>query len=202
MRGFDDKALLLFPDIDYLDKKPASYLSKFAQAKLNLCKYLASVDIVPHVFYTDDVARAYRDGSFKFVSTLGRSDRFFISKHCNGCTDALSLEMIEYEDIYNEILSKDGDGSKLSENDRFTAILQHASKCAAKLIPQYKIVIQFCLPNKSPYRVSSKPNDGKIRIKVDLRTFEPKVYISGNEEDACRILNVPYGNRCLDIWEV
>ena len=86
--------------------------------------------------------------------------------------------------------------------DRFEMVLRHISKTTAKIIPTYKIVAHFIVPSKAQYRVTSKPNDGKIRINVNAQNLVPKVFISGQEENACNLLGVPYANRCLDVWEV
>jgi hypothetical protein len=202
MRGFDTKALILFPKWENYNSKGGNYKYQFKKAVSNLIMYLQSMNIEPHVFYTDDVARELRNPEFVWVSTLSKTDRFFIKNHCDACSDALSLPMIEFDKIYNTVLAKDPGSLDMTENERFEMVLRHASKAAASIIPQYSIVIHFMFQNRQQYKVSSKPGDGKIRINVSANTFSPKVYIGGSEEDACDLLAVPYANRCLDVWEV
>lgn len=202
MRGFDDKALILFPKWDNWESKPYNYKYQFKKAVTNLIAYLHSVGISPHVFYTDDVARDLRYEDFVWVSTLGRADKFFISKYCDACSDALSLSMVEHDDLYNEILRKDPGSADMKPEERFEMVLRHANKAAMKLIPQYKIVIHFMYPSHAQYKVTTKPGDGKIRININAHNLSPVAYLSGTEENVCDLLNLPCASRCLDLWEV
>ena len=202
MRGFDTKALILFPKFDTYENKSTAYKYELRRSVESLIKYLKSIDMEPHVFYTDDIARSLNLADVQYVSTLSRADRFFASKHCVGMTDAMSKQMIEYEDVYNEITAKDPGSLDMSEDERFELILRHNSKAASKIIPTYKVVIHFIARNKSQYKVTTKPNDGKIRINVSSNTFVPTVILSGNEENACDVLGTPYANRSLSLWEV
>lgn len=202
MKGFDTKALLLFPKLENYENKNPAYKYQFKKAVSNLVKYLQSQEIEPHVFYTDDVARELSLPEFKWVNPLGPADSYFIYKHCDNTEHAMDESMISYPDITNEVLAKDPGSVDMSEMDRFEMVLRHISKTTAKIIPTYKIVAHFIVPSKAQYRVTSKPNDGKIRINVNAQNLVPKVFISGQEENACNLLGVPYANRCLDVWEV
>lgn len=200
MRGFDTKALILFPKMENYEYKSGDYKYQFKKAVNNLLRYLKSVDIEPHVFYTDDVARELSYPDFVWVSTLCTADRYFIANNCDNCGDALKKNMITFDDIYNEIVAKDPGSVFMSEQERYEMVIRHSAKAASKIIPDYKIVIHIQLPTKAQYKVTSKPNDGKIRISVSANTFAPKAYLSGFEEDACDLLGIPYGNRTLDVW--
>lgn len=200
MQGFDTKALLLFPKYENWEYKNGDYKYQFKRAVANLITYLESVGIEPHVFYTDDIARELNYPQFKWVSTLSKADRYFISEHCDNCGNAMKLPMITFDDIYNQILDKDPGSLDMSEQERYEMVLRHSIKAASKIIPDYKIVIHIHVPKKAQYKVTSKPNDGKIRINVSAHTFTPKVFIGGVEEDACDLLGVPYANRSLDVW--
>lgn len=202
MHGFDDKALILFPRLENYINRSVSYKMQFATALNKLMKYLDINGIAPHVFYTDDVARNLNKEEFQWVSTLARGDLFFISKHCEGCADALTKCSVLFENVYNEILTKDPGEINMSETDRFEMVIRHINKAANRIIPMYKIVVHFSLANKSQYKVTSKPGDGKIRIVVNANNFSPKVYMGGKMEDACDILDANYANRSLDRWEV
>lgn len=202
MRGFDNKALILFPKLENYEFKSSSYKYDFKRAVNHLCEYLKSIDVEPHVFYTDDIARELCHPDFKWVSTLSKADRFFISKYCDGTSSALNSSMIEFEDIYNEITAKDPGSLDMGVEERFDMVLRHDSKAATKIIPMYKIVVHFVVKGKAKYKVTTKQGDGKVRINVNAGNFLPTVYMSGNEEDACDLLAVPYANRCLDLWEV
>ena len=202
MKGFDDKALILFPKMENYQSKSTAYKYQFKKAVNNMVKYLVDRDIKPHVFYTDDVARELALPDFVWVNPLGPADSFFIQKYCDNASRALDDTMIHYEDFANEVLAKDPGSLNMSVDERFEMVLRHIAKTTAKIIPQYKIVVHFMVPNKAQYRVSSRPGDGKIRINVSASNFSPKTYISGNEENACDLLGIPCGNRCLDIWEV
>ncbi len=202
MKGFDTKALLLFPKWENYEYKPYRYKYQFEMAVDNLIRYLHSANIAPHVFFTDDVARYLDRPDFMWVSPLSRADRFFISKYCDGCGDALRKEMITFDEIYNEVCLKDPGRTDMTPEERFEMVLRHTAKAASKIIPQYRIVFHFNIPSKAQYKVVTKPGDGKIRINVNANTFLPTAYISGKEENICDLLNLSCASRTLDVWEV
>lgn len=200
MLGFDDKALVLFPYAENCNSKGYQYKYSMKQAVAGLCRYLKGIDIAPHVFYTDDVARDLNHEDFVWVSTLGRADSFFATKYCAGLEDALTRPTVTFEDIYNTVTAKDPGSVDMSPGERFEMVSRHNNKAIAKIIPTYKIVIHFKFKNKQQYRVASKAGDGKIRINVDANTFIPTCYIGGIETDSCDLLNVNFGNRSLEVW--
>lgn len=199
MKGFDDKALLLFPKEENWTNKPYEYKYQFRKAVNNICEYLKGIGIQPYAFYTDDVARDIAHPDIKWVSTLSRADRFFISRHCD-MNEAMS-DMVCYEDIYNAITAKDPGSLDMTEEERFDMVLRHDAVAAKKIIPKYKIVIHFMVKSKSKYTVSSKQGDGKIRVTINASNFIPEVKLSGNMEDPGDIFNLPYGNRCVADWD-
>lgn len=202
MQGFSDKALILFPPYELYIDRDSRYKMQFRQAVWKLCAYLRMQGIIPHVFYTDDVAREVNHPDFTWVSTLSKADRFFASRNCRAMQDALTRSTVLFDDVYNEITAKDPGEPNMSVEERFEMVLRHNSKAAAKIIPLYDIVVHVRFKSKQQYRVASKAGDKKIRIVVDANTFLPTCYIGGMEVDACDLLQVPYGNRCLDVWEI
>lgn len=201
MRGFDNKALILFPFYDNYQSRNSTYKYQCSQAVNHLCAYLKSVDIEPHVFYSDDVARLINNPDFVWVASMGRADSFFASRNCDGMQEALTRPTVLYEDIYNDVLAKDPGSQDMSVEERFEMVVRHVNKAVAKIIPTYKIVIHFRFKNRMQYKVASKAGDSKIRINVDANTFLPTCYMGGIEMNACDLLAIPYGNRSLDVWE-
>lgn len=202
MKGFDNKALILFPTKEVFNEKPNSWKIKFKQALNNLERYLASVEIEPHYFYTDDIARDYPMNNTVWLSTLPVADKFFIANKYVGVDDAITRKMVEFPDIYAEVLRKDPGDPKMSDIDRYSMVLRHNSVAITKLIPKYPIVIHFLKKGKSQYKVASKPNDGKIRVTVDIDTFMPVCMLSGSCTCMCDVFNTPYANRAVNLWEV
>jgi len=202
MQGFDNKALILFPAIDLIENRSSQYMWQLRRSVSNLLSYLKSMNIEAHVFYTDDVARMLDCPDFKYVSTLSKADRFFISNHCDGCSAAMSTPMLEYDEVYNSILANDPWSPDMNEDAQFEMVLRHSNKAASKIIPTYKIVVHFAFPKRAQYKVVSKPGDGKIRINISANTFVPIVLMGGCEDNACDLLGVPYANRSLVNWEV
>lgn len=200
MKGFDDKALILFPTLLHYQHKPGMYRYTFNLAFNKMCDYLESIGMTPHALYTDDVAREVNAGRCVFVQTLSKADRFFASKYCDGTSDALTGNFIEFPEIYNEVTAKDPGSVDMSVEERFEMVLRHSIKAAAKIIPTYKVVVHFVVPNKSQYRVTSKPGDGKIRINVNANTFYVKTLIGGAEENPVDLLNIPYACKSVDRW--
>lgn len=202
MKGFDTKALLLFPKMEHYEHREFAYKYQFKQALDNIIAYLNSAQIQPHAFYTDDVARELQMRQVQWVSPIGKADRFFISKYCDGCGEALDPDIITFDKVYDEVLKKDPDRRDMDNNERFDMVLRHTAKGAAKIIPQYKIVVHFMVPNKCQYHTTTKPNDGKIRINIDTNSFFPTAYMSGKQENICDLLQLPCASRCVQYWEV
>ena len=202
MRGFDNKALILFPYLENYQSKNYQYKYQFREAVMRLCIYLKSQGIEPHVFYSDDVAREISNDDFVWVSTLSRADSYFVSKYCDGMSEAMSRPSVKFEDIYNEVTAKYPGEPNMSVEQRFNLVSTHASKAISKIIPNYKIVFHFNFKNRMQYKVTSKSGDKKIRVYVDANTFIPEAYMGGNRVDACDLLAVPYANRSLTSWEI
>lgn len=209
MRGFDDKALILYPYMDSYENRPTNYKSQFRKAHDNLYRYLLSQDITPHVFYTDDLARLFKLPEERYVRTLPMADLFFVSNNCDGMADARQLvtdptvvQDSELDALINKVVAKNPGSLDMSVEQRFELVTQHNSAVVKQLIPQYKIVIHFMFQHKMQYKVTSKDGDNRIRINIEANTFTPRVYVGGSEENAIDVLNVSYGNRALDLWEV
>lgn len=200
MKGFDTKALILFSNYNTFENKSNQYKFLFKRAVTNLITYFHAIDIEPYVFYTDDIARDLRCEGFNWIGTLGTSDKFFLSKYCANFNDALTISLTENTELINDILRKDPTDPNMSTEERFEQVLRHNAKAVSKIIPTYKIVVNFKVKGKTSYKVVSRSGDGKIRIEVNTNTFIPTVFMSGKEEDACDLLNVPYGNQGLDNW--
>lgn len=202
MKGFDSKALLLFPFLENYNARSESYKYKFKISVSKMVSYLHSQGISVHAFITDDVALIYKDLIDEWVSPISKADRFFASKHCDGMSNVLNLNMIEYDDIYAECARKDAGSRDMSVPARFELVSKHNRQACAAIIPQYNIVVHFCVKSKLQYKVTSKPGDKRIRINIDVANFVPTVLMSGSEMSAISVLGVPYGNRALPNWEV
>lgn len=202
MRGFDTKALVLFPYQSFYEERNLTYKFTFSKALSNLCAYLKTVGIVPHAFITDDVARSINCKDLKFVSTLSQPDLFFASKNIDGMENVMHMDLIHYDDVEKMVAAKLPIESGLSVEQRFDQILARDKKAANAIIPQYKIVVSFYRRNSFGYKVVVKRGVQNIRIQVDAINFIPVVYMAGIEENACDLLNVPYANRSLSVWEV
>lgn len=202
MKGFDDKALLLFPLYDNYASHSSSYMYKFKQCLGNMRDYLHSQGMNLHAFLTDDVAMTHKDMIDTWLSPLSKADRFFTSKYCEGMSDVLTMDAVEFPDIYAECARKDAGDPKMSTMERFELVTKHCKQACSAIIPMYSVVVHFQVKSKLQYKVTSKPGDKRIRIDVDAQSFIPKVYMSGSEMPACDVLGVPYANRNLGNWEV
>lgn len=202
MKGFDDKALILFPFLENYDSKPEHYKYKFKECLGKFVKYLHSQDIQAHAFLTDDIAQICKDKIDVWVSPISKADRFFVSKYCEGMSGVLKQQAIEYPNIYADCARKDAGTPDMSITARFDLVNKHCKQAFAAIIPQYPIVVHFMLKSKMQYKVTSKPGDKRIRINISIDNFVPMVYMSGSEMNACDVLNIPYGNRAITNWEV
>lgn len=200
MRGFDTKALLLFPRMENYSNKPSNYKYQFKKAVTNLLLYLEEMEIEPYVFYTDDIARALQLDNIHYIKTLSIGDLFFVAKHCDNMSDAMKIQDDTYDDIINAIQSKDPGNIDMSVTQRFELVNRHNTAAVKKIIPQFNIVFHFMFPNRAQYKVTSKPDDGRIRVNINANTFVPTVIFGGKETDPCDVLAIPYGNRALDNW--
>lgn len=202
MKGFDTKALILFPKMESYNLRDVNYKYEFKRAVTNLCNYLAQMGIAPHAFYTDDVARELNTGDFQYVSTLGRSDRFFVHKYCQGMSDAMNSNHISFDSIVDKYIDADVDVVNMSTEERFELVLTRNAKAVKDIIKTYKLVIHFKRQGNAQYTVTSKQGDGRILIEVNSSNFIPTVYMSGVQVHPIDILAVPYANKPLNTWEV
>lgn len=202
MKGFSDKALLLFPLWDNYTAHSESYKYKFKKCLTNMVDYLHTQGMSVHAFMTDDVALEYKSLIDEWISPLSKADRFFTSKHCEGMQSAMQIKAIEYPDIYAECARKDAGSTDMSVTERFDLVTKHCKQACSAIIPEYNVVVHFQTKSKLQYKVTSKPGDKRIRIDVDASTFVPKVFMAGSEVPACDVLGVPYANRNLECWEV
>lgn len=202
MRGFDDKALLLFPAADIYATHSEAYMRKFKQCIRNISDYLHSQGMQTHAFLTDDIARASSDCVNVWLSPLSKADRFFTTKYCEGMGDALKTDAVEFPDIYAECARKDAGRPDMPVVERFDLVVKHCKQACSAIIPTYLVVVHFQVKSKLQYKVTSKPGDKRVRIDVDATTFVPKVFMSGSEVPPCDVLGVPYANRSLLNWEV
>lgn len=202
MKGFDTKALLLFPYFENYDSHGAPYKYKFKTCVQKMVRYLHSQGYEVHAFVTDDVAMLYKDCIDKWVSPLSKADRFFASKNCDGMTEVMKMDMVEFPDIYAKCARKDAGTPDMSVTARYDLVVKHNKQACAAIIPQYNVVVHFMVKSKLQYKATSKPGDKRIRINIDAGTFIPTVLMSGSEMFAADVLNVPYGNRSLENWEV
>lgn len=200
MKGFDNKALLLFPKSESYDLRDANYKYDFKQAVSKLCEYLHSIGITPHVFYSDDVARELDNGTFVYVNTLGKSDRYFTYRHCQGMLDAMSDSHINYEDIYAKYIDASTDLRKLDVEERFELVLSRSAKAAKDIIKTYRLVIHFKKQGNPQYTATTKVGDGRILVEVNASNFVPTTYMSGLQVHPVDILAVPYANKPLNKW--
>lgn len=200
MRGFDDKALILFPAYEHWESKNATFKYSIVKSVNHLCTYLDSVGITPYAFYTDDIARKINPPAFKWINPVGKADLFFMSTYCDNCADAMTRPMLEYPEIVQKVIAKDPGSVDMTTENRFEMVNRHVKKALSVIIPQYKIVFHFALKNRSQYKVTTKEGDCKIRVNIDYATTTPTVYLSGKVEDAVDILGVPYANRSLENW--
>lgn len=201
MKGFDTKALLLFPYWDDYEPRSYEYKSRFEECVDIMLRYLKSVDIVPHMLVTDDIARnLQRD--VQWVATLGKGDMYFAKKYCDKMDIIDTSSAIEFPDLFNEIIAKDPGEKDMNVEQRFEMVLRHVNKAVQAIIPMYRIVIHFRFKSRIQYKVTSKLNDNKIRIIVDANSFVPECYISGSDINSCDLFQRPFANRTISMWEV
>lgn len=202
MRGFADKALVLFPRKEDFEAKPVGWRSKFSAAYNNLYLYFKSRDIDVHVFYTDDVGRMYVSTKDNYIGTLSKADLFFVSKHCVGMEAAMSIPKIEFPDIYAEIARKDMVAPNASEMERFNMVLRHANDAAKQIMQDYSIIVNFMKKSSPQYKVKPKLDDGRILVNVDIDNFVPECFMSGTSVDTIDVFDLKCANRAMHSWEV
>lgn len=201
MKGFADRALLLFPKLESYEQRSYEYKNNFKLALTNLLDYLLSRGIEPHVLYTDDVARELYCPSMHYVSTLGPGDLFFASVHCMDMGDARKIETIKFPSAYEVALKKCTSDQEATVEERFNDMVRRADLATKEIIKEYKIICHFIRRGNPAYKIKSKPRDMRILLEIDATTFLPCAYLSGNTPNLCGLLGVPYGNRSLLVWK-
>ncbi len=202
MRGFDNKALILFPLESFYYEKGLNYRYHFQIAVHNILKYLDSIGMEAHAFLSDDLARSMPNLKVKFINTFTRGDLFFVTNNCDIPREAMNWDMVEFPDICSKIEQKDVLPKGLSTEERFDRVMARDKKAITSIIPTYRVVVYFYQRGSTRYRVVIKPNGGKIRLKIDLSNFNLTAYINNNEENPIDLLGVNYANKSLTNWEV
>lgn len=202
MQGFTDKAIILFPKYETYEFRPYGYKYNYRKAVDKMIKYLNSCGIDCHMFYTDDIARDLSPANVTWVSSLNMADRFFVSKHCDGMTNAMSRDILQYPEIYERLADPDVDIKSMSESERFNNILSNNFKNANEIIKEYKVIVHFSKQRENQYQVKPKNGDGKVIIEVSVNNFVPKTYMSGSEVSPIDLLARGYANRAVDVWEI
>lgn len=202
MVGFDDKALVLFPKPEIYATKDLRYRAQFHKASVNLLAFLRSKYYTPHALVTDELAKIIPGLTFQFVSTLAPGDRFFASKNIDNCGNIMNLDLIEFPQYYKAADKKYPIVPDLSREERFEIICKREKLTAQAIIPDYKVVFYFYRRGYTNYKVTSKPDDGKIRVCIDAGTFIPTVYLSGMEQEPIDLLGEGFANRSILNWEV
>lgn len=202
MKGFTDKALIVFPKMEAYEFKSDEYKYHVRKAVMNLTAYFKEVGIEPHFFYTDDIARALLIPGITYVSTLNISDRYFVSQNCDGMANAMDKSIIQYPDIYAKYSVDDPDLNTLSVQQRFNLVMLHNNKAAVDIAHEYKIIIHFVKSRENQYTFKSKEQDGRILIEINMDKLTPVAYMSGMRVSPIDLFNRPYANRPLHVWEV
>lgn len=202
MKGFADKALIVFPKFETYEFKNDEYKYHVRKAVMNLLTYFKEVGIQSHFFYTDDIARALLIPGITYVSTLNISDRYFVSQNCDGMSNAMDKSIIQYPEVYAKYSIDDPDLNTLSVQQRFNLVMVHNNKAAMDIAQDYKILVHFVKPRETQYNFKSKNQDGRIYIEVNMDRLTPAAYISGTQVSPIDIFNRPYANRAMHVWEV
>lgn len=203
MIGFDDKALVVYPKVDIYETKNIQYRSQFQIATNHLLEFLRAKFYTPHLLITDDMAKALPQMDIKWVATLPPGDLFFLSRNCDYCGNLMSVDSIPLpEKIEKAINKKYPITSDLTTEERFDIVCKREKMAAQAIIPEYKVVFYFYKKGYTNYKVTSKPDDGKIRVLIDANTFVPTVYLSGVEQDPIDLLGSNFANRSILNWEV
>lgn len=200
MKGFTDKALLLFPSLENYSGRSASYKYQFSAALNNLVQYLQNRGIQIHVFYTDDVARELRHGSFTWVSPVGKQELFFMKRYCDNCIDAMETPTVFYDNEYNKVLDKVPLDITQNNESRFSGMLKRISKMQNIIIKDYKAVFHFYIPNRKQYTVKAKEGDGRILAEINASNFLVKTFMNGTEFNPIDLFGIECASRGLDVW--
>ena len=200
MRYFDSKALILMPDYETLMAKNEGYLVKLRCALNNLYAYCKSNFIELHGVYTDETLHYVdTEAKVRLFNLLSPVDTYFVYSHCEGMQRIASAERWDRLDLIEKTSKVVID---ISDVERFKVIQKTEKKLVQLFAKEYKIVFNINFSSHTNYKVTSNPNDGKIRVYVDAATLVPSVYMSATPMDACEIFSVSYGNLPIDQWRV
>lgn len=202
MYGFATEALVIFPSYDFYANADNRFKSNMRVAVEKVCGFLRSKGIAPKAFITDDIARMYSDIKFKWVSTLSPGDLYFMSRNCDMASTIMSWEMDTFPDVYEKVEAKFPYPAGISIEERFDIMCERDKKAAKAIIPQFKVVVNFYQRGAIVHSVASKPDDGRIRLVVDLKNFMCTPYLGGCQEDAIDLLGANYVSRSVLHWEV
>jgi len=195
MRGFTDRALILFSDLDeYLDRSDV-YRQSYRKAVDNLVTYLKSAGISHDCLLTDRLACVFSFPHPRWIATGTREDMFFMHNFCDVPKhDAVPLK----EELAAKVRKKFPIKRGLEPKERFDIVAKRVAMAERDIIASYNFVIVF----GTAYSVKSKPNDGRAVLRINDRHFYTSMELSGSSVPINDFMQIPYANISLSEWGI
>lgn len=200
MYGFAQEALCIFPAYSVYAEATATRRAEMRIAVEQMNKYLRSKGITPKALVTDDLAREFYSIGWEWLSTLSMGDLYFFSRNGDMAAGIMDWNMDMRNDIYKITEEKFPYTPNMSIEDRFATMVERDKKAAKMIIPDFKIVVNFYYRGAVVHKVTTRPDDGRIRIIVDLKTLHVTPYLGGMQEEAIDLLGADYASRAITNW--
>lgn len=193
MRGFADRALILFSDPSYYNEALGSYKNNYRRAVQNLLTYLESIGVEHDCLLTDQLAVQFNLPNTRWIATAVPEDLFFMRNYCN----IPNQESTPLPDaLATKLRTKYPVERGLSPEDRFAIVAKRTRMAERNLIDSYKFVVVF----GNTFRVRTKESDGRAVFSVNDKRFYTRMELSGAEVPISDFLQIPYGNLSLCDW--
>jgi len=180
MRGFTDKALILFPKAESMTDYTLAHKYKFDKCVQNIVALLKENGITPCCLSNDEVAVTYNVAE-EWWSTDTPEDRFFYAHNCEGvCVPP--MQITEDEELITAARKAYRIPKDLEDiQKRFDLALKRTKYIEKKLIRDCKLIFYFKVHGNPSYTVSSLEEDGRIIAYITPATLTCKTFLSSRE---------------------
>ncbi len=200
MRGFCETGILLFPKMETYEFRGEDYHAYLKKGADKVIQFFKNRNILLDCFTTNEVALIIAPEGVNWVNSSTPEDIFFIKRNCDGMSNIKEGSNLDkfYEEARKKYVLERG----LPLEKRFEVALKRDKFVANKQIKSYKLVVTFEHQNNPYYKTESKPNDGRIILKINHSNFVGQAYMSGNAIDIVQILQYNGAARPVHLWEV
>lgn len=202
MKGFADKALLLFPRFKNYNAKTPSDQSQFNLSVDKMIKYLLKNDIQPYVFNTDNLVDIVPMEGAKILDVVLPEDKMILEEYFLGGKKVTSGEPMSRDKAAkqrNKFKAKIGS----TKEEKLDIFLKRNKFITKEYFKDFNIIVTWEDTKQRYYHVTSKKEDDTILITVSRINYSVSAELGGSYiDDPISLFNYVGARQPLTLWEV